>query len=73
MKKFGTPTGAAPGNAKLNDGFEEVGTPPVDRDGFGLVGVVWVFVWPLLLLFDDDCLFVGEGFCWWVEVFWVFE
>jgi hypothetical protein len=61
MKKFGTPTGAAPGIAKLNDGFDEVGTPPVDRAGFGLVGVV--FVCPPLLLFDDDCLFVGEGFC----------
>lgn len=53
MKKFGTPTGAAPGNAKLKDGFEEVGTPPVDRDGFGLVGVVEVFVCPPLFLFDD--------------------
>jgi hypothetical protein len=70
MKKFGTPTGAAPGSAKLNDGFDEVGTPPVDRDGFGLVGVVEVFVLPPLL-FDEDFFFVGEGFWWCVEVFWL--
>jgi len=62
MKKFGTPTGAAPGVAKLNDGFEEVGTPPVARDGLGLVGVVEVPVPPDLFL-GDDFFCVGEGVC----------
>jgi hypothetical protein len=61
MKKFGTPTGAAPGDAKLNDGFDDVGTPPVDRDDFGLVGVVDVFVEPGLFLEDD--LFCDDGPC----------
>jgi hypothetical protein len=28
MKKFGTPSGAGPGRAKLNVGFSAVGTPP---------------------------------------------
>jgi hypothetical protein len=32
MKKFGTPIGAGPGNAKLNVGFDADGTPPEPRN-----------------------------------------
>jgi hypothetical protein len=38
MKKFGTPIGAGPGIAKLNVGFEAVGTPPGPRCGAGRDG-----------------------------------
>jgi hypothetical protein len=38
MKKFGTPIGAGPGRAKLNVGFEGVGTPPEPCGGAGLDG-----------------------------------
>ena len=37
MKKFGTPNGAGPGDAKLNDGLLVVGTPRAERDGEGVV------------------------------------
>ena len=37
MKKFGTPSGAGPGDAKLNDGLLAVGTPPDDRGGVEVV------------------------------------
>jgi hypothetical protein len=32
MKKFGTPIGAAPGNANENVGFDAFGTPPAPRN-----------------------------------------
>jgi hypothetical protein len=40
MKKFGTPIGAAPGNANENVGFDADGTPPEPRSFAGLVVVV---------------------------------
>jgi hypothetical protein len=47
MKKFGTPIGAGPGNAKLKVGFEEVGTPPAPRIGPGFAGGGVLVVEPL--------------------------
>lgn len=46
MKKFGTPNGAAPGNAKENVGFEDDGAPPDERsfDEFELEWLVEVCV-----------------------------
>ncbi len=54
MKKFGTPTGAAPGVANEN-GFDGVGVPPLAFADGGLGGVVLdvvvVVVLPPLPLF----------------------
>jgi hypothetical protein len=68
MKKFGTPIGAGPGNAKLNVGFEAVGTPPAPVGGagldgfFGLAGcfVAGVVDGPAFVCRED----AGLCFCW---------
>jgi hypothetical protein len=44
MKKSGTPSGAAPGSAKENVGFDGVGTPDGVVGAAGLAGVVVGFV-----------------------------
>jgi hypothetical protein len=44
MKKFGTPIGAAPGSAKENVGFDDVGTPPLPRGLAGLEDFFCLFV-----------------------------
>lgn len=51
MKKFGTPSAAAPGNANENVGFAVVGTPgPVGPEVFGLTGFALDFAFFFLLL-----------------------
>lgn len=58
MKKFGTPSGAAPGSANENVGFAVVGTPgPVGPVVFGLNGLDFdlafdLDLWVLLLALE---------------------
>ena len=59
MKKFGTPSGAAPGSANEKVGFETVGTPPGPIGGGGFEGAFFEFVDVDFFCVEDDELFCG--------------
>jgi hypothetical protein len=61
MKKFGTPTGAAPGIANENVGFEADGTPGPVIPAAGFDGALCVLVEVFVLPEDEDGLDVFWG------------